>query len=64
MRTKEEADSLWDSIFEVAVKNKNKAVISNKQHGRAVEIPLFALATVKRAVRVLFFGSQEGDEFS
>jgi len=64
MRSRTEADDLWDSSFEVTVHNKNRAVISDKQHGQAVDIPLFALATVKKAVRVLFFDSHEGDEFS
>lgn len=61
--TRTEADELWDSSFDVTVHNKNRALISHKHRDVSVEIPLFALATVKRAVRILFYSSRERDEF-
>ena len=62
-KSREEAETDWDSSFEVTVHNKNRALISHKHRDVSVEIPLFALATVKRVVRVLFYSSHEGDEF-
>jgi hypothetical protein len=61
--TRTEADKQWDSSFSVTIQNTNRAIVSAKHGDASVDIPLFALATVKRAVRVLFYSSSETDVF-